>query len=278
MIRAAMCTASPRTSPATSSTSPLRAPAALVLDPPPREAIGLLLAPLVRAPPPPPPAPRARALRCGGRVDDVGEQEGAKDPLRALVDAGERAHAGDVVGHPRLIADDPAVVPRRDVEDRVRPDLEGRAVLHAHAEPAPEADADVVVLAEPGPGQGLDVLGPVRPRLDLRAGDDQVVEREDVDPAVRRPADLVGRSEGFGLESGHGTRSRTRSAAEDARPATGRQYDGFSCLGARGRGIRVSALRGLGRPGGAGGIGRSRGRSWPASRPARARALRDARP
>src|SRR3990172_8629793 len=252
MIRAAMCTASPRTSPATSSTSPLRAPAALVLDPPPREAIGLLLAPLVMAPPRLPPALRAKALRCGRRGDDVGEQDGAQGPLRALVDAGERAHAGDVVGHPRLIADDPAVVPRRDVEDRVRPDLEGRAVLHAHAEPAPEADADVVVLAEPGPGQGLDVLDPVPARLELRAADDQVIERVDLDLAEWRPTDLVGRGEGLGLESGHGTRSRTRSAAEDARPATGRQYDGSSCLGARGRGIGVSALRGPGPPGGAG--------------------------
>src|SRR3990172_6740567 len=199
MIRAAMCTASPRTSPATSSTSPVCTPARMAS---PRALAARQIA-AAPPPPPPPPAARPRAPRGGGRVDDVGEQDGAKAPLRALVDAGERAHAGDVVGHPRLIADDPAVVPRRDVEDRVRPDLEGRAVLHAHAETAPEADADVVVLADPGPGQGLDVLDPVPARLELRAADDQVIERVDVDPAVRRPADLVGRSEGFGLESGH---------------------------------------------------------------------------
>ncbi len=166
-----------------------------------------------------PAGPRSSAAAV--EIDDVREENRAQDPFRVLGDAGERAHAGDVVRHPRLVADDPAIVPRRDVEDRAGPDLEGRPVLHPDPQPALEADADMVVLAEPGPGERLDVLDPVPARLEDRATDDEVVERVDVDPAERGATDLVGHIERLELQAGHGTRSGTDGSLHRApiRPA-----------------------------------------------------------
>ena len=120
-----------------------------------------------------------------------------------LVDPRERADAGDVVGDERLVADDPAVVAGRDLEDHARADLAGRAVLQPVAEPPRDADADMVVLAQARARDGLDVLHPVPAGLEHHPADHEVVEVVDVDAPERCRADLVGILERLRLETGH---------------------------------------------------------------------------
>ena len=168
------------------------------------------------------PARRTERLGQGGGVDDVGEQHGPEHALGLLVDPRERAHTGDVVGDERLVADDPAVVAGRDLEDHAGSDLARRAVFEPVAEPARDADADVVVLAEARPGDRLDVLQPVPARLERHPADHEVVQVVDVDPPERGRPGLVGGFERLRLETGHGSVLAPRVIATRAPSARGR--------------------------------------------------------
>ena len=140
---------------------------------------------------------------------------GAEHALGLLVDPRERADAGDVIGDEGLVADDPAVVTGRDLEDHAWSDLAGRAVLEPVAESPLDADADVVVLAQVSTRDGPDVLHPVPAGLEHHPADHDVVEVVDVDPPERRRAGLVGSLERLRQETSHGSVLTPRASARE---------------------------------------------------------------
>ena len=118
-----------------------------LLDDPAAQSVHLRLAQLVEGRDRLAPPRIAHPLGRGGRVDDIREEDRRQDPVVGVDRPPERPHPGEVVGLPRLVADDPAVMPGRDVEDHAGTDLHRRAVVGPDPKATTNADTEVVVLA-----------------------------------------------------------------------------------------------------------------------------------
>ena len=138
------------------------------------------------------PAVVAEAGGSVGRADDVGEHDGREDPLAGRQQrCAERADARPGDADPRLVADDPRVVPGRDLVDRLGPDLHRGAVGHLDVETTRDHEPEVVVLAPLGSGERLDMLGPAPAGLDDLPPDGRFAEMDELDPPVVEPAHVV---------------------------------------------------------------------------------------
>ena len=147
----------------------------------------------------------ADALEHRRRVADVGEHDRREHALAEILGRlSVRMPARELDRLPRDVALDPCHVSRRDLVGVARPDGEGRAVVHAHGEPAGDRVADVAMLARVRAGDRADVRRPAPSGLEDEAADGDLVERDDLDDAVRKPSDLVGLAESFALQSRHG--------------------------------------------------------------------------
>src|SRR5438309_712602 len=106
-----------------------------------------------------PPGRITDSFRCGGRIDNVGEQQRREDALATAHDRpAEGSHPGKVDRDPRVVADYPGVVPRRDFEGLVWAKVQRRAVGHDDVEFPSDHIAEVVVFAELCGGERLEYL------------------------------------------------------------------------------------------------------------------------
>jgi len=151
-----------------------------------------------------PPASRAKpdGLRRG--VNDVRHQDRLQGAAPAAwLRRAVTAHRLEVDRDPRLVADDPSVVTRWELEDITGPDLELDAIAHLDAKPAAECHTDVVELATLGARNRLDLDRPPPAWLVCHPADDAVVELDDVDSAARNHANVVRLRELPTLQSRH---------------------------------------------------------------------------
>ncbi|WOX26242.1 MFS transporter [Streptomyces solicathayae] len=152
---------------------------------------------------------RARALdrptaRAGGRSSRSPVHVGGR--VRGSVGLGVGADAAPVDGHARLVAEDPGVVSRLDVEEGAGGQLGGRAVVEDHLHAAADDVTDVMGHAALGADDRLDVLGPLPARLEDGPPHRSPVGDDQVHPAlaVLEAAGLVRGVEGLADDSGHG--------------------------------------------------------------------------
>jgi len=94
-------------------------------------------------------------------------------------------------------------VPRRDLEDVARPDLELGSVAHLDSYSTSEGDPEVMELARVRSRNRLDVHRPSPPRLVADAADNPVIELDDIDPAVGNRPDVIRVCESASLEVCH---------------------------------------------------------------------------
>lgn len=80
-------------------------------------------------------------------VDDVRHEEGRDDALVLARDGDRPDIAGNVHHDDRLIADDPGIVPGRDVEHVARPELGRFTIIHLDMEATRQQDLEMVDLA-----------------------------------------------------------------------------------------------------------------------------------
>ena len=170
--------------------------------------------------------PSRAAMR--GRVDEIGEEErdenAAVDPGR---EAGEGADPGPFDLYERLVADRPAVVSRRDVEDVLGAELELRAVLELDAEPSRQDHPEVPCLAPLAADRGAHAVVPAPARLMDEVADRDVSEVDHAHLDEGKLDDLVRPAEVLDVVLRHGAytvsgrrrcRRRPRSRAAPARP------------------------------------------------------------
>lgn len=85
---------------------------------------------------------------------------------------------------PRLVADDPCVVPGRDLVDRVGADFYGRPVGHLDVHPPCEDESEMVELAPLGRRHRLDVEGPSPAGFEDLPPDGRLAGVDELDPPV----------------------------------------------------------------------------------------------
>ena len=146
----------------------------------------------------------ADPLHRRGGLDDVREQDGREDPLARPVrwDA-ERPGTRPFDGHPRFVADDPGVVPRRDLVDRLRVDVQVLPVVRHDVHEPGDRVPEVVQLAGRGAGDIRHVRGPSPTGFIGRTTHQRLIERHHLAAAVRERSKIVGRREGARSEAGH---------------------------------------------------------------------------
>ena len=155
-----------------------------------------------------PPGRITDSFRCGGRIDNVGEEQCGKDALPTAHDRpAEGSHPGKVDRDPRVVADYPSVVPRRDFEGLVWAKVQRRAVGHDDVEFPSDHIAEVVVFAQLGAGDRLDVLRPVPAGFEDRPAHHNVVQLEDLHAPARKRPHLVRTGHVLHLQSHHRSRS-----------------------------------------------------------------------
>src|SRR5437016_12765936 len=98
----------------------------------------------------------------------------------------------EVQRHVRLGSLDPAVVPRRDVEQVAGPERKRLTVVHDDAAPPRDDEPHVLDLTTLGAGDGTDVGRPLPPRLVAGAPDGEVADPHDVELPLLEVARLVG--------------------------------------------------------------------------------------
>src|SRR2546422_897679 len=134
--------------------------------------------------------------------------------------------AEEVQRHVRLGAFDPAVVPRRDVEQIAGPEGESLAVVHHDAAPPRDDEPHVLDLTALGPRDRADVRGPLPSRLVAGAPDGEVADLHEIELPHFEAAGLVGPVESsddrvFHTESPCGSaRSSARASTSAATPST----------------------------------------------------------
>ena len=144
------------------------------------------------------------SLEGGRRVDDVGEEDRREDPFsrtfgRDTDDPGARPFDRD----PRLVADHPGVVARRDLEDRVRRDVEPLAIVHDDVEDPGDGVAQMVHLAAAGSHDRGEIDRPSPSWTPRGPPDGRLVEVDHGRLALRERPHLVRFGECLDLESGH---------------------------------------------------------------------------
>src|SRR4051794_20468372 len=139
---------------------------------------------------------RPRSLRCwsvaGGRspatvapLDSLcGWLQNCAARGRRLVALREALRAGDVDADVGLIALDPGVVARWDLECVARADVQLGAVVHDDVHPARDAVAEMMRLATVGAGKRLHRLRPFPAGLERRAHDAARFEIDDLDGPI----------------------------------------------------------------------------------------------
>ncbi len=113
--------------------------------------------------------------------------------------------ARELHGLPRNIAHDPCHVSGRNLVGIARLDAEGRAVVHADGETAGDGVTNMAMLARVRAGDRGHVRRPAPSGQEDEAADGDLVERDDLDDAVRKPPDLVRAAESLSLKSRHGS-------------------------------------------------------------------------
>src|SRR4029077_5818523 len=144
----------------------------------------------------------ADALEHRGRVADVGEHHRREHPRADVLGRlSVRMSARELDRLPRDVALHPCHVSRWDLVCVAGPDGEGGAVVRAHGEPAGNGVADVAMLTRVRAGDRADVRRPPPSGLEDEAAHVDLVERDDLDEAVRKASDLVGLAEALALQS-----------------------------------------------------------------------------
>src|SRR6266516_4579061 len=100
--------------------------------------------------------------------------------------------AEEVQRHVRLGPFDPAVVPRRDVEQVAGPERKCLAVVHDDAAPPRDDEPHVLDLTTLGPRDRADVRGPLPARLVAGAPDGEVADLHEIELPQLEAARLVG--------------------------------------------------------------------------------------
>ena len=153
---------------------------------------------------------------------------------------------------PRLVADDPGVVARRDLIGVAGHDVHLGPVVHLDVQRGRRSRT-----RRGGSGtsrsadERLDVMRPAPARLADEAADGRLVELDDVDPAVLEAADLVRRREAPALESRHDRIVRNQRAGwldltDEGRPRPRARRPGRYAVPIGGRARRPG--RGVARP------------------------------
>src|SRR3954453_18155351 len=139
----------------------------------------------------PPPRRIAHPAQSRGRIDDVGEEDRGEDALVLVGLDAEDCGARDLDAVERLVAGDPRVVPRRDLIDVARTDLDLRSVVHPDVQDTRKHVPEMTVRARDRPDDGLDILRPPPPGLPREPRDGGLVEVDDIDvPEWEGPDDV----------------------------------------------------------------------------------------
>jgi hypothetical protein len=111
--------------------------------------------------------------------------------------------ARELDGVPDVIAHDPGVVTRRDLEGVAGTDLQLGPVVHRDMQDAGDDISDMSVLARRGLDNGLHVLRPAPAWLPREPGDRGLVEVDDIDMAEREGPDEIRGRQVLPLQTRH---------------------------------------------------------------------------
>ena len=110
------------------------------------------------------------------RAHDICHKQRGDDALSRFRRFGPPAHAGELNGHVRLVADDPRQVARRNVECLAAVHNAARSAFHLDLDPARQGHALMMVLASSSAHNRLNVLRPAPTRLMHLASDVNLAE------------------------------------------------------------------------------------------------------